>query len=209
MCVSLQLKQPVQMWKTGLLSELNAELMLAREASSRIDQSHVGDHQQTIRQTEVQSAEHPPCSNTSSHKRNVQSATEASSLSQTTRSSSRRNQSYHTTGQSSSSSKRPKLNRQPVRPSSSSGKLKGRLGDLVAAIEEAHRTSSASLSTSVFKDDSKTSISLPPPAERQVWMDETMSSSSLDIVEMYVCNNCDRMYHDRLEFEQHYTLCQT
>lgn len=210
---SVQLRQPVQMWKTGLLSELKEEQLLAKEASSRIDYIHGHAHLYITRQPEQVSA-HQLSHSTAAHKRNVQSATEMSRLSQAT-SHSYRSQTDRSRSSGRLSSEKPlrlsssKLDKSPLRPSSSNTKLKGRLGDLVAAIAEAHRASSTSLSTTILKDDHK-SGSLPPTAKQQVWKDtcRTPSSSSLESVEVHICDRCDRMYYDRVELEKHYTLCQ-
>lgn len=85
--------------------------------------------------------------------------------------------------------------------SSTTCKLRGRLGHLVEAIAEAHRLSPS-----------------PPPMHRTAWYQSAEEgsnhsshdspNSSYSDIEISLCNKCDRMFHTKVEFDAHQLICK-
>ena len=92
-----------------------------------------------------------------------------------------------------------------VKPSrASSAKLKGRLGHLVAAIAEAHRSSS-SINLDDCSDGTRNSKS---GGASRVHDNVQRVDSSLDYdIEVHTCSKCDTMYSSREALEQHLSIC--
>lgn len=84
-------------------------------------------------------------------------------------------------------------------PRASTAKLKGRLGHLVAAIAEAHSSSSTT-----YVDGSSSGSHEPSRWHNTAWVS---ANSSLDSIEMHMCSKCDRMYSNMDELEHHQSLC--
>ena len=117
------------------------------------------------------------------------------------------------TASSRSDSRQPPPSRPPT-----GGSLKGRLGHLVAAIAESHRTSNITMTSPQQMSEKET----PPPIRKDrqdVWIDlkqplsssdsscisPTGSCSSLDI---HMCSKCDRMYHNKQQLDKHLEECE-
>ena len=91
----------------------------------------------------------------------------------------------------------------------SSAKLKGRLGHLVAAIAEAH-TSSSSINMERLNFSNGTHNSKPggPSLVHTVHSNAWMpADSSLDCIEVHTCSKCDKMYSNREALEDHQSIC--
>ena len=96
----------------------------------------------------------------------------------------------------------------------SSAKLKGRLGHLVAAIAEAHRSNSSPISNvdrysnGAYMYNSKSGGRSHDivRVHSNAWMPAD-DNDSLDCIEVHTCSKCDKMYNNREALEHHQSIC--
>ena len=93
--------------------------------------------------------------------------------------------------------------------SSSSTKLKGRLGHIVTAIADAQQSSSA-VGRPREPSSSESPASLSPRVRSQVWRESAdclEASASYSNIEVHMCSKCDRMYHTVEDLKLHHMIC--
>lgn len=222
----MQLSNPVQTWRNELLYQVNSEQSLAREVSSTPptgfgtvdhypDQVHQPYTSQYMKKTNERV--HPSVRKAKSALEATRSIEQSSHDYEQTKT--RHYRSAKAVRMSSTASSRP--DSRPSRPLTG-GSLKGRLGHLVAAIAESHKTSNI-IGTTMTSPQQMSERETPPPllkGRQDVWIDlkepsndfvrssHLSANSSYGSLDIHMCSKCDRMYHSKQQLDEHIEVCE-
>ena len=205
------MRQPTPLWRKAFLSELQEEKSIAQQSSQeKLSQpSSAGDDSSNKVGPSTVLADdgyHPR-----GHSASIASTT---ATCKSSIAGEREEDNFHTRNVSKTRSNSAEI-LSTKQPHTSTAKMKGRLGHLVAAIAQAHHSSQKSstpsthlVNGSISGEPSRPKVLHHPSNAWVTTSDKSLESVDL-ISEMYMCSKCDRMYTDRGELEQHQSLCQS
>ena len=191
------MRQATPLWRKSFLSQLQEEQANAQQSSQ-----HEILHQTHPYIETVQS--HLHTQSNSEHQRKVQSATKANRLKVNSSDQWVRN-GHNESLKTKTDSGVLSADSSVEQSRASSAKLKGRLGHLVAAIAEAH-SSTSSTNMDRFSNGVHSNESGQPShhVHSNAWM---TAEGSLDCIEVHTCSRCDKMYSNREALEHHQSIC--